>query len=73
MSKINFQNQSMSNFTYLFPNFTGIVRNTDMPLEIVLLGTISYVLIFIVGIIGNLITIYVLTRKHFCNFTVGNL
>ncbi len=45
------------------------VRNFEMPIDVIYTGTITYSIIFMIGIFGNLITICVLTRKNFTNFT----
>lgn len=46
-----------------------LVRHFEMPMDILLVGTITYSIIFFIGVIGNLVTICVLTRKNFTNFT----
>ena len=49
----------------------------SMPIDIVLLGTVSYSLIFACGIVGNILTIHVLTQRsemrNFTNYLLANL
>jgi hypothetical protein len=48
-----------------------------MPLDVILFGSISYVFIFIVGVCGNLLVIYVLLKekelRSFTNYLLANL
>lgn len=47
----------------------NLVQHFEMPVDILIVGTITYSIIFFIGVIGNLITICVLTHKDFRNFT----
>ena len=49
----------------------------QLSIYVILYGTISYSLIFLVGVIGNLMVIYVLMRdkelRNFTNYLLANL
>nr|QVK45672.1 G protein-coupled receptor [Proales similis] len=49
----------------------------EMPLDITLYGTVSYSSIFVIGVVGNLLVIFVLTKKrsmrNFTNYLLANL
>lgn len=47
-------------------NYTQL--NIEMPLDVVVYGSVAYLTIFFFGMIGNILTIYVLTHKNFTNF-----
>ena len=69
---VNFSNDS------LYDNGTVMSAfNFEMPLGIILYGSIFYAFIFIVGVTGNLLVIYVLTKekelRNFTNYLLANL
>lgn len=49
----------------------------NMPLDVQIIGTFLYSMIFIVGVIGNLCVIYVLVKekrlRNFTNYLLANL
>jgi len=49
----------------------------EMPLDIILYGSIFYAMIFIIGVTGNLLVIYVLAKekelRNFTNYLLANL
>lgn len=61
----------------LVPLLGAANTSTEMPLDIVIVGTIAYVLIFIVGVCGNILVIYVLLKekelRNFTNYLLANL
>lgn len=62
-----------SNFSQLYQR---VVLNIEMPLDVVIFGTVAYLIIFVFGMIGNILTIYVLTHKNFktfANYLLANL
>lgn len=65
----------MSNNSILAANSTN--HEDDMPLDIIIIGTFFYGLIFIIGIIGNLLVISVLMiekdLRSFTNYLLANL
>jgi hypothetical protein len=50
---------------------------TSMPVDLILYGSLFYILIFIVGFIGNFLVIYVLMKekemRNFTNYLLANL
>lgn len=67
---------NISNLT-LFGNISRRIVFIEMPLDIILYGSIFYIIIFLIGIIGNLLVIYVLTKekelRNFTNYLLANL
>ncbi|CAF0972074.1 unnamed protein product, partial [Brachionus calyciflorus] len=63
----------MSNST----NFSNFTINSDMPLDIIVYGSLFYTLIFIMGVTGNSLVIYVLMKekemRNFTNYLLANL
>jgi neuropeptide Y receptor type 1 len=63
------------NWTLYYMNMS--IPNNEMPLDIILYGTIFYILIFIIGVTGNLLVIFVLLKdrelRNFTNFLLANL
>ena len=49
----------------------------EMPIDIVLFGFIFYALIFVIGVSGNLLVVYVLAKekklRNFTNYLLANL
>ena len=66
---VNFSNDTTLNGTQLF--------DFEMPLEIILYGSIFYAIIFLIGVTGNLLVIYVLAKekelRNFTNYLFANL
>ncbi len=56
---------------------TTLAAYIEMPLDVMIFGSIVYVLLFSIGITGNTLTIYVLTQKkkmqNFTNYLLANL
>lgn len=51
--------------------------NFEMPLDIILIGSFFYIIVFLTGLIGNLSVIYVLMKvrglRNFTNYLLANL
>lgn len=51
--------------------------NIEMPLDIIMFGTLLYSIVFLVGIVGNLSVIYVFIKerglRNFTNYLLANL
>ena len=69
---INISNDSIYGNQTVMSSF-----NFEMPLDIVLFGFIFYAFIFIIGVTGNLLVIYVLAQEKelrtFTNYLLANL
>ena len=63
----------VSNYT----NFTNLSTYPQMPIDIVLVGSILYIIVLIFGLFGNFLVIYVLMRnkdlRNFTNYLLANL
>ena len=55
----------------------SMIEINEMPIDIIMYGTISYLLIFIIGVIGNLLVIIVTLKekqlRNFTNYLLANL
>jgi hypothetical protein len=70
-------NESFNNQTIL-----AIVRNRrlykiEMPLDVIIYGSVFYIIIYLIGVIGNILVIYILLKKKelkcFTNYLLANL
>jgi len=65
----NSSNDSSSNGNQTF--------DFEMPLDIIMFGSIFYALIFLIGVTGNLLVIFVLAKerelRNFTNYLLANL
>ena len=69
------------NITNLTTNSTNTLNVTppkfELSLAIILYGAVSYSLIFVIGVFGNLMVIYVLLKekelRNFTNYLLANL
>lgn len=64
-------------YSYNMSNQTKCNKNLEMPLDIVFIGSIVYIAIFVVGVTGNSLVIYVLLKdkrmRNFTNYLLANL
>lgn len=64
-----------SNMSLSKANMTSI--NIEMPIDIIIVGSFFYSMVFLVGIVGNLSVIYVLLKerslRNFTNYLLANL
>jgi hypothetical protein len=67
-------NSSLTNDTIIQQNCNF---KLNMPLDVQIIGTSLYSMIFIIGVIGNLCVIYVLVKekrlRNFTNYLLANL
>lgn len=67
----------MSNISSTGNTNNTAAPNIEMPLDIIIVGSALYMIVFLVGIVGNLSVIYVLTKdkglRNFTNYLLANL
>ena len=60
-----------------YKNFSNLSVKLEMPFDIILYGAISYCIVFLLGIVGNSLVLYVLTKekdlRNFTNYLLANL
>lgn len=68
---------SSTNETQQFSNHTCRVVDIYMPIDPIIYGAVFYIFIFIIGVFGNLLVIYVLAKEKelrtFTNYLLANL
>lgn len=75
---MNTNDFNLTNLTTTFTNVTLINRTyPQMTLDLILYGSFFYIVIFIIGVTGNLLVIYVLMKekelRNFTNYLLANL
>ena len=68
---------NFSSINYNTSNQTDCNFELSMPLDVQIIGSLLYLIIFFVGIIGNVCVIYVLVKekrlRNFTNYLLANL